>query len=138
MGICYYCESDISALDIILQKRSVLLTKDGKILGDVHKNCFTLEKKYGLEYFVKKQYLEYNQSLSDYDLTRILTVLNEKSVSKKDLAERLDLNYDHIKEFWEFLTIKQYITIKVDAPTLPKSNAPTVLKPDAPTLPKIS
>ena len=137
MGICYYCESDISALDIILQKRSTLLT-DGKIVGDVHKNCFTLEKKYGLEYFVKKQYLEYNQSLSDYDLTRILTVLNEKSVSKKDLAERLDLNYDHIKEFWEFLTIKQYITIKVDAPTLPKSNAPTVLKPDAPTLPKIS
>lgn len=129
MGICYYCELNISATDIISQKRCSI-SIDGRNVGKAHKDCFTLGKKYGLDYFIKKQYLEYDQSLSDYDLTRILTVLNEKSVSKKDLAERLDLNYDHIKEFWEFLTIKQYITIKVDAPTLPKS--------DAPTLPKIS
>ena len=79
-----------------------------------------MDKKYGRDYFIINQYLKYEQSLSDYDLTRILSLLNEKSTNKKYLAKQLGLNYEHVKQFWEFLTIKQYITEEIDTPTLPK------------------
>ena len=73
-----------------------------------------------MDYFIINQYLKYDQSLSEYDLTRISNMIDKKSISRKNTASRLDLNYDHVKQFWEFLTIKQYITEEIDAPTLPK------------------
>ena len=127
MGICYYCELNISATDMISQKRCSI-SIDGRNVGKAHKDCFTLSKKYGTDYFIINQYFKYNKSLSEYDLTRILTVLNKKSVSQKYLVEQLSLKSEHVKEFWEFLIIKQYINIKIDTPILPKSDAPTLPK----------
>ena len=73
-----------------------------------------------MDYFIINQYLKYKQPLSEYDLTRILNLIDKKSTSRKDIASRLGLNYEHVKQFWEFLIIKQYIIVEIDTPMLPK------------------
>ena len=129
MGICYLCESNISIIDIILQKRGNI-TIEGIKPGEVHNDCFTLYNKHGIDYFIIRQYLEYNQSLSEYDLTRILNLIDKKSTSRKNIAKYLGFKYKHVKEFCNFLVAKKRIVERIDVSKLPKS--------DIPTSPKIS
>ena len=121
MGICYYCDHDITVSDIFMQRRDTIIL-DGIVIGRAHKDCYALSKKYGKDYFIKELYLQKNEYFSEYDLTRILSHLDDtKSINVKRLADDLDLNLDEVKMFWEFLVIKERIRETPNAPTLPKS-----------------
>ena len=56
MGICYYCEQNISFMDICGQNRMEIQI-NGTFVGDAHTDCYTLAKKYGMDYFIIKKYL---------------------------------------------------------------------------------
>ena len=129
MGICYLCESSISIIDIILQKRGSIAT-GGITVGEAHNDCFTLYRKHGIDYFIINQYLQHNQSLSEYELTRILNLINKKSISRKNIAKYFGFKYKYVKEFCNFLVVKKRIVERIDVSKLPN--------PNAPTLPKIS
>ena len=83
-----------------------------------------------MDYFIINQYLKYKQPLSEYDLTRILNLIDKKSTSRKNIAKYLGFKYKHVKEFCNFLVAKKRIVERIDVSKLPKS--------DIPTSPKIS
>ena len=86
MGICYYCEHDITNSDIFMQRRAEL-ERDGNTIGHVHKHCFTLYKKYGNDYFIIEQYLENTMHFSKYELKQILAHLEDtENITPKEVG----------------------------------------------------
>ena len=109
MGICYYCEQNISFMDICGQNRMEIQI-NGTFVGDAHTDCYTLAKKYGMDYFIIKKYLVITENsvkrrMDEYDLKRILVKLGDTSLDSKHLAKLLELDYHKVKEFCKFLVI---------------------------------
>ena len=53
-------------------------------------DVFDMPIDVGMDYFIINQYLKYKQPLSEYDLTRILNLIDKKNTSRKNITSRLE------------------------------------------------